>query len=133
MNFSKTTRYALRALALMATDQQKLFSAHYLHKELKIPKKYLQRLLTELSKNGILQSTRGKYGGFRFSRSTKKIFLSEIIDAVEGFRHAPICFFGFHECFIHAPCAMHDAWTKSQRFTIDVLSKTSLADIVKKK
>jgi Rrf2 family iron-sulfur cluster assembly transcriptional regulator len=131
MNFSKTTRYALKTLALMATDPKKLFSAHALHKELGIPKKYLQRLLTELSKNGIVESKRGKYGGFQFTRSIKKIFLSEIIDAVEGFRRVPICFFGFHECILKEPCAMHHTWAKSQHDTIEILTKTSLSDLVR--
>ena len=52
MTLSKTTEYALRVLALMAGDDKKLHSSLELHKELKIPKKYLQRLLTDLSKNG---------------------------------------------------------------------------------
>jgi DNA-binding IscR family transcriptional regulator len=50
MTLSKTTEYALRILTLMAAENEKKFSSLYIHSELKIPKKYLQRLLTDLSK-----------------------------------------------------------------------------------
>lgn len=67
MTFSKTTEYALRVLALMAGDDKKLYSSLELHKKLKIPKKYLQRLLTDLSKSGLIKSIQGRSGGDRKS------------------------------------------------------------------
>lgn len=132
MTFSKTTEYALRALTLMAEFPEELFSADKLHSQLKIPKKYLQRLLTDLSKSGLIESVRGKYGGFRLSRKSSKIFLSEIIEAVEGFKTEPTCFFGFGQCINTTPCTMHDIWEKSQTDMIKVLSTTKLSQLIKK-
>lgn len=132
MTFSKTTEYALRTLAHMAENEEELHSSEALHKELKIPKKYLQRLLTLLSKQQLIESLRGKYGGYRLQRNSKKIYLSQIVDAVEGFKSKPICFFGFNECLLDRPCHMHDIWAKSQNETIKVLSSTSLFDLLKK-
>ncbi|HEX2869447.1 MAG TPA: Rrf2 family transcriptional regulator [Ignavibacteriales bacterium] len=131
MTFSKTTEYALRALTLMTEKPEELLSADYLHKELKIPKKYLQRLLTDLSKSGLIESVRGKYGGYRLGRTSSTIFLSEVIEAVEGFKREPTCFFGFGECIHTSPCAMHDVWAKSQNDIIRVLSNTSLSQLIK--
>lgn len=131
MTFSKTTEYALRALALMTEKPDELLSADCLHKELKIPKKYLQRLLTDLSKSGLIESVRGKYGGYKLGRTSNNIFLSEIIEAVEGFKKEPTCFFGFGECIHPSPCAMHEVWAKSQNEIIKVLSTTSLAQMIK--
>lgn len=132
MTLSKTTEYALRTLAFMAADISRMYSSDYLHKNLKIPKKYLQSLLTDLSKSGLITSNRGKYGGFSITKSTKKIFLSDIIEAVEGFQKSPTCFFGFGECALNEPCAMHDAWEKSQKELIKTLSTTKLSDLIKK-
>jgi Rrf2 family protein len=131
MDFSKTTQYALRVMTLLAEKPDELVSSNTLYKSLKIPKKYLQRLLTKLSKNGLVDSIKGKYGGFKLSRSSKKIFLSEIVEAVEGFNTEPTCFFGFGECINTTPCAMHDAWAKSQKDLIKVLSSTRLSDLTK--
>lgn len=131
MNFSKTTEYALRVVTLLAGKPEELFSSDSLYRKLKIPKKYLQRLLTGLSKRGLIESIRGKYGGFRLGRSSKEIFLSEIIEAVEGFNSEPTCFFGFGKCINVTPCAMHDKWTKSQDQIIKMLSSTKLSDLIK--
>lgn len=131
MEYSRTTKYALQALSLMAKERQTIISADRLHKELKIPKKYLQRLLTKLSKSGIITSVRGKYGGYRFSKRTENITMADIIHAVEGFRTESRCFFGFSTCILDAPCPMHEAWSRLQLQTVQVLTTTTLADIVR--
>jgi len=116
----------------MAGDEKKLHSSLELHKELKIPKKYLQRLLTDLSKSGLIRSIQGRSGGFLLARKADKIRISEIIDAVEGFRKEPGCFFGFDTCALDNPCSMHDIWTRSQKDFINMLNKTRLSDLINK-
>lgn len=133
MTFSKTTEYALRVLAMMALDTDKMLTSALLHKELKIPKKYLQRLLTDLSRNGLIKSIQGRSGGFIFAKKIEKIYLSDIINAVEGFSPEPSCFFGFEKCALDNPCAMHDVWVKSQEELIEVLRTTNLKDLSKRK
>ena len=133
MTFSKTTEYALRVLVLMAQDTEKMYTSAYLHNELKIPKKYLQRLLTDLSKNKLIKRKKSRNGGFVFARKIEKIYLSDVINAVEGFSLEPSCFFGFDKCALDNPCAMHDVWVKSQEELIRVLRSTSLKDLQLKK
>ena len=133
MTFSKTTEYALRVLVLMTQDTDRLYTSAILHDELKIPKKYLQRLLTDLSKNKLIKSIQGRSGGFIFVKKIEKIFLSDIINAVEGFSQEPTCFFGFEKCALDNPCAMHDVWVQSQEKLIQLLKTTSLKDLQQKK
>jgi len=133
MTFTKTTEYALRTLTFMAQKPDALYSATFLHKQLKIPHNYLQRLLTDLTKCELLKSVRGRHGGFTFFKKIDKIRLSEIINAVEGFKDTPSCFFGFSECAVDNPCAMHEVWTKWQTEIIKKLSTTSLVDLIPKK
>lgn len=133
MEFSKTTSYALRTLALMAAEEKELFTADYLHKQLKLPKKYLQRLLTDLSKYGLVKSSRGKYGGYTLARKKEKITVAQIIDAVEGLKKTPTCFFGFSKCKLKDPCAMHDVWSNTQKEILKTLSSTKLSDIIQTK
>jgi Rrf2 family transcriptional regulator, iron-sulfur cluster assembly transcription factor len=130
---SQTTEYALRTLAWMSQDERATYSSTVLHRRLGIPQKYLQRLLTDLTKSGLLKSVRGRSGGYAFARSTKRIYLAQIIDAVEGFARTPSCLFGFKECPLGKPCAMHDLWSGSQLTLIRALSTTSLADLVAKR
>ena len=78
MTLSKTTEYALRILTLMAGENEKKFSSLYIHNELKIPKKYLQRLLTDLSKYGLIKSLQGRNGGFILAKKAKKIKIYDL-------------------------------------------------------
>jgi len=129
MDLSKTTQYALRILSLMVNDTEKMYSSDYLYRKLEIPKKYLQRLLTDLSKNGLIKSVQGRNGGFMFAKKVDIIFISDIVDAVEGFKKEPYCFFGFDTCPLDERCAMHDVWEEAQNEVIKILSKTKLIDL----
>lgn len=133
MILSQTTEYALRALALMSQDERATYSSTFLHRRLGIPRKYLQRLLTGLTKSGLIRSVRGRNGGYVFARSIKRIYMSQIIDAVEGFERVPSCFFGFKVCALDSPCALHDLWSGSQLTLIRALSTTRLSDLVAKR
>lgn len=133
MTLSKTTEYALRILTLMASDKEKMFSSLYIHDKLKIPKKYLQRLLTDLSKNGLIKSIQGRSGGFVLAKKADKIKISDIIDAVEGFKKEPSCFFGFDKCALDNPCSMHDFWVQNHQNIVTLLSSTKLSDLENKR
>lgn len=132
MTLSKTTEYALRILSFMANDPKKMYTSLELFKQLKIPKKYLQRLLTDLTKKGLIKSIQGRKGGFIFAKKIEKIFLSDIIDATEGFNTSLTCFFGFGKCALDMPCAMHDVWTSTQQGLIEALRTTRLIDVKNK-
>lgn len=129
MNFSKTSKYALRILGHMAKDEQTLYSALQLHKEIDVPEKYLRRLLTGLSKSGFIESTQGRNGGFKFSRSISDIYLSQIVDAIDGLESINGCILGYKSCAFNHACPMHEIWEATKRNVIDTLSKTSLKDI----
>ena len=133
MTLSRTSEYALRTLTFMSQDVEKMYSAGVLHRHLKIPRKYLQRLLTKLSKSGLITSARGRRGGYMFARSIRKIYLCEVIEAVEGFDESSRCFFGFEKCPVNNPCAMHDLWSGTQNAFVKALSSTTLWDVVKKR
>ncbi len=133
MNFSKTTEYALRILGYMSLHANELHSADALSEKLLVPKKYLQRLLTDLSKAGFLKSTRGRSGGFSFDRAPDQIFLSEIIAATEGANWEPKCIFGFGQCAFENACAMHDIWCDTHNSLVTMLNSTRLSDLKKTK
>jgi len=129
MNFSKTTSYSLNILSYMATNEENHMSAALLHEKLKIPYSYLRQILTNLSKSGFIKSTRGRSGGFTFSKEKEKIFLADIIEATEGLDSLNRCILGFRECPFNSECQMHSVWESTRSNIIKVLKETSLADI----
>jgi Rrf2 family protein len=129
MNFSKTTEYALRILAFMAKEESTLYSANDIYENLNIPFRYLRKLLTLLSKSGLLISIQGKHGGYKISKNPNEISLLTIINISGDSPVSNECFFGFQNCAVDDKCAMHDKWTAVRENMIDVLNSTSLAEL----
>lgn len=132
MILSRTTEYALAVLSFMATRNHELYTAELLHQELQIPRQYLRRLLTDLSKKGFIVSTRGRNGGFVFARDMSTINIAQIIDAMEGADAMNTCLLGFTACVAGHPCVMHNLWAEARLKMIETLTKTTLADLNEK-
>ena len=60
------------------------------------------------------------------------IALADIIEAVEGFDRQPQCLFGFAACKLEQPCAMHHQWARHQEAVVRTLSRSTLADVVRR-
>lgn len=131
MFLNRTTKYAISLLAYMVKDQDAVYSAEFLHRELNIPRRYLRLLLTDLSKHGFIVSSRGRSGGFRFEKGTEKISIASIIDTMEGLENYDNCFFGIKNCTNEKPCAMHDSWNKTRSQLMKTLENTSLEELGK--
>lgn len=129
MFISKTSEYALRILTYMALNSEKQFSAQSLFNELDIPKRYLMRLLTDLSKSGFIAATRGRSGGYVFAKPLDTVYFSEIIDSVEGLQSFEGCVLGNTVCPVDKPCAMHQIWEKPKQAFLETIKKTTLADL----
>lgn len=126
---SLTSEYALRALIHLAQHEEDCpMSGAHIAAETEIPPKYLSKILGDLARAGVLDSSPGKTGGFRLGRSAKKISLLEVLLPFEQFERRR-CPFGNHECSDLNPCNAHDKWKKvietEQRFLRD----TSVYDI----
>ena len=129
MNFSKTASYSLNILSYMAVNVDFKMSATLLNKKLGIPYPYLRQILSGLSKNGFISSTKGRNGGFILSRPAENIFLYDIIEATDGTEGFSRCILGFTECPFNDHCAMHPVWEETRENLIAVLKGTSLKSI----
>lgn len=116
----------------MATRNQNNYAAELLHQELAIPRQYLRRLLTELSKKKFIVSTRGRNGGFVFARDMSTINFAQVVDAMEGEEAMNTCLLGFTACIMDHPCAMHDLWSEARSKMLETLTRTTFADLSEK-
>lgn len=116
----------------MAEDEDKIYSAHFLHIKLDIPERYLMQLLTNLSKHGFIASTRGRIGGFRFKMKPGKIYLSTVIDTLEGLNKYQSCFFGNIDCQKQYTnkCVIHDTWQGAWQSIYKILTTTTISGLV---
>jgi len=132
MILNKTTEYALTVLAFMAIGNESPISAEFLHEQLVIPRSYLRRLLTELSKQGFIRSSKGRKGGFVFARPLDEITLAMIINSQEGTEILGNCILGHLNCREDQPCVMHETWKEARTRMLETLSNTTLQDLKSK-
>lgn len=89
MRVSAKSDYALRALIELARgsaegSQPRPISADELGRRQGIPSGFLQAILADLRRAGIVASQRGQSGGWRLSRSTDDVSVADVIRAVDG-------------------------------------------------
>lgn len=131
MYLNKTTEYALSVLSFMASDGQPLYTSEYLYEKLRIPRRYLRRLLTELSSKGLITGSRGRVGGFVFARDPDSISLLEIIDLMEGKDGMKQCILGFAACVSGGECRLHAQWIGVREQMSTVLQSNTLGSLNK--
>lgn len=94
-------KYALRALAVLAGAEPAARQARQIADEALIPGKFLEAILVELRKAGLLESRRGAQGGHRLSRPASGITIGEIVRAIDG----PIAPIRCASVTAYRPCA----------------------------
>jgi Rrf2 family protein len=83
MKLTKRGHYSVKALLdLCLQPQGTLASVNEIAQRQSLPAPYLEKLLIELRRSGIVSSVRGARGGYRLSRKPKEISLGQILAAV---------------------------------------------------
>jgi Rrf2 family protein len=84
MRLSARADYALRATIELAAVQDGHVTAEQLARAQQIPGKFLEAILTQLRRAGLVRSQRGPEGGFWLARPADEISLADIIRAIDG-------------------------------------------------
>jgi len=132
MNLSSTAQYAIRILSYMALNEEKIFTAAQLVEKLKISDKYLRRLMTDMTKAGLIHSYQGRNGGFSLNKPLEEIYLIDIISAVEDKSKYAGCILGFEQCSDENPCSLHAEWVKVRSHVSGFLMNGTVAQIISK-
>jgi len=83
MRLSARVDYALRAVSELAAANAPR-TVEQLSEAQHIPTKYLESILGELRRTGLLRSQRGPEGGYRLSRPAAEISIADVIRALDG-------------------------------------------------
>jgi Rrf2 family protein len=131
---SKKAQYAIKALAYLVSHRQAgpvLISDIAAAKN--IPLKFLENILLELRKAGILTSKKGKGGGYTLKTSPEQTSLASVIRIIDG----PISMLPCVSLYFHQPCDTCEASTcrirmlfaEARDAVLDVLEKKTLLDL----
>lgn len=92
-----------------------------------------QKLVSILSKAGLLSSTRGAGGGIQLGRPAAAITLADIIEAVEGpIALTSCCDTSTHDCSMEASCNVQPHWSIVNKAVRGALADVSLTDLNQK-
>jgi Rrf2 family protein len=130
VKISRSSEYAIRALAYIALAGDRWVLNREIAKELSLPPQFLTKILGVLAREGLLESQRGRTGGFRLARSAKKIRLLEIVDPFDRLSSKEPCVLGQSVCDSSEPCPLHDAWRTIREEFRDLFRRTTLDAIV---
>ena len=130
--FSRACESALRGLVEMARHPEKQFcKIQELAEQAETPAPFLAKTFQSLVKARILNSSKGRQGGFSFRRPADKIFLIDIVKTIDGTTLTHDCALGLPECHDDNPCPFHDQWKRIRIPLIEALSEESLAHVSK--
>ena len=131
MIYTETGKYAIRALLYLSDADNGTITANEIAEAETIPPYYLAKVLKDLSNVGILDSIRGRGGGFKLNRPASEITVLEILEAAENLqRRVEACVLGLDKCTDEAPCALHDYWKEFRETTLATLANLTLADLL---
>ncbi|MBC7626215.1 Rrf2 family transcriptional regulator [Ferruginibacter sp.] len=132
---SKKTQYALKALGYLAGKYGEgpvLISD--ISKKKKIPIKFLETILLELKQAGVLESKKGKGGGYYLIQSPKKTTLAQAIRLVGGpIALLPCVSINFYEKCKDCDetiCGLNKAMRITRDATLKILEKKTLSELI---
>ena len=131
---SKKAQYAFQALMYMAdkpANEPTLIAE--IAKKRRIPLKFLENILLQLKNEGVLESKKGKGGGYFFKVPPRDVPLARIIRIIDGpIAMLPCVSLYFYErcknCDINT-CGLHDIMSGVRDATLNILEKKTLQDL----
>lgn len=133
MVITRATEYAIRTVLYLAQQpKDEIVLKKDICRTQNVTPAFLTKILQPLIKTGIVSSQRGVGGGFMLSMDPNEITLLDILQAEEGQLRLNHCLIDDDSCHRNVHCSAHDAWQEAQSEMIQVLSKYSVAVLVKR-
>jgi Rrf2 family protein len=132
---TRKSTYALRALATMARQPERLYSLSELADSEAIPRAYLTLILGILRRHGVLQGLRGPSGGYALASEPNEITLARVIEILDGplFLSLDCLNAGAEPCpeCTGSECALREALGAADRSAWKVLELVSVRDLIR--
>lgn len=129
-------KYALRAMIDLAietgTGPRRPFFIGDIARRQDIPRRFLENILLDLRKHGLVVSHRGKAGGYALAKAPDLISFADIIRAIDGPLALTPCtsrtaYQRCEDCRDEAMCAIRKTMLKVRQASADILESTTLA------
>jgi Rrf2 family protein len=132
---SKKAKYGLKAMLVLADDAGgRPLQVAELAARQKLPRKFLEAILLDLTRAGLLQSKKGRGGGYVLSRKPGDITVGQVIRVLQGPLALTPCvsqtaYQRCEECLDEQTCAVRLAMKEVRDATAHILDNTSIAGL----
>ncbi len=131
---AKDTEYAIRALVYIQLNnrENKRPGVSEIAREIEAPEAYMAKILQVLTRHRIVNSRKGRGGGFHFTDGNDTPTLYEVILVMEGDACFKKCAFGFMNCNHINPCPLHDLFITIRENFHSVTHSETIGSITQK-
>ncbi len=131
MRLAEYTDYSLRVLMYCAAHPEELVTIGELAERHGLSKNHLMKVVNDLARQGLLETTRGRGGGLRLLRPAATIRIGDVVRAAETDFRLVECFdAGVDSCTLSANCRLKSVFGNALRAFFAELDGATLADLV---
>ena len=131
MELTTKGRYAVTAMADIAgQDEQSSVPLSQIADRQSLPLAYLEQIFVSLRRAGLVESARGRSGGYKLARPAAEISVGAVMRAVDEDTHFTRCSDNDPRCSRETPCLTHGLWQRLGQVTSSFFASISLADVV---
>ncbi len=139
MTFSSKAEYGVRLMVELGRQEgERPTSLKAIAEAEDLPLSYLEHVVADLKRAGLVESSRGAHGGYRLARAPAEIPMDEVVLALEGSIAPMDCFTSVppgrvacsHEGDRASTCSTKLLWMRVQMGVVKALQGTTLAELV---
>jgi Rrf2 family protein len=133
---SQKARYAVHALIVLAEhDGDEPMMIAEVAERARVPRKFLEQILLDLKRRGIVRSVRGRSGGYLLGRDPKQITFADVLRVIDGPIALSPCasltaYTKCNDCFDEKTCAIRKVLLAARDATASVLETRTLASML---
>lgn len=132
MVITRATEYAIRTVIYLAQHpRNEIVLKKNICQTQEVTPAFLTKILQPLIKDGIVSSQRGVGGGFFLGRDPEEITMLDILQSEEGILSINHCVSDADHCQRNVYCSAHHIWSEAQDAMAEVLSRHSIAAMVR--
>ncbi|MEN3042290.1 MAG: Rrf2 family transcriptional regulator [Fervidobacterium sp.] len=132
MAITMKSEYAIKMMILISTENKRINARELIQKcHEKLPLEFIEKILAELARKGILRAYRGRGGGYEISKSPELITVYDIVSAVDNPTDAIKCFVDVNDKNSSPEsCTVNKIWEFVLEKMRDALKSITLKDLV---
>lgn len=130
LRINRRTDYAVRViLALAKQPVGARLPAREIQEQMLVPRPYLNRIIADLSRAGLVQTYPGPNGGLELACPAEEVNLRQVWEAIEGELVLSNCLVAPEDCKLSAACPVRCRWSRLQNLLLQELQSITMEDL----